>query len=215
MTESIANQLELLTGVTQLYDAGRHIHGLDIAARLSVIVEWLNSQEGGVFIKDRGITFKSYALPRGPRADKEGYHALAIVNVSMRAPGYDFKASFTPLFLSEGSPLSKDYRPYPFVRMNLGQWKRQAVLASAKGKGATLNREKLIEQMRNKVGGSHPASDPSQIYAEVADEMGLGLYAVYGMAEQRQTLPFTPTAPFATVRQIAFEMVASLKPFIG
>ncbi len=47
MNNDLDDQLTLLAGSCELYDAGRHIHALDIAARLSVILEWLGSKAGG------------------------------------------------------------------------------------------------------------------------------------------------------------------------
>lgn len=71
----------------------------------------------------------------------------------------------------------------------------------------SVNRGKLIKEMRNKDGGAHPYSGPEPAYVAVADKMGLGLFA-FGPAG---VLDFNPPAHLATMRHIAWEMISSLE----
>lgn len=191
----LCEQLQLLVGYCRLYDEGTTAHAKSIAGRISVIMEMLSSRDGADFVAgDKQLLLSNTFRPL-PHAKAYGHHPLAILSVSARGDGSEASARFQPMFANSEGPIAQSF-------IALSTWKNEVVISV---RNLVLTRYRLYHQMRNKDGGSHPRSDPDPSYSAASDPIGLGLRAIgsYG------GLPYDPPAHFATMRQMAYELLSS------
>jgi hypothetical protein len=196
--EQLSEQLSLLQDYCELYDQGKVGHARSIASRLDVIIDMLRSREGGQFVLTHSVRLVSNARQMNDVGKVHGYSPLSPVRVSGT---FGFDTAAAEFFPVHRTPESI----YTSKQMKIGAWLAETVLVS-KSKHS-VNRGKLIKEMRNKDGGSHPYSQPEPAYIGVADKMGLGLFA-FGPAG---VLEFNPPAHLATMRHMAWELISSLE----
>jgi hypothetical protein len=200
--QQLAEQLSLLQDYCELYDNGKVGHARSIASRLDVIIDMLRSYEGGQFVQTHAVRLLSNARQINDFDKKHGYSPLSPLRVSATIGSEAATAEFFPVHRTRESI-------YANKQMKVGAWLAETVLI-AKNKHS-VSRGKLIKEMRNKDGGSHPYSHTEPAYAGVADKMGLGLFA-FGPAG---VIEFNPPAHLATMRHMAWEIITSLSSAVA
>jgi len=193
----LKNQLSLLRDYCDLYDSGKVSHALSIANRLSVIIEMLRGETGGDFVRQTSLRLLSNAPSPHALDIRHGFHPLAPLEVSHIAGSNVTTASFFPVHRTPASI-------HATKQMKIGAWLKEDVLISTH-KHRT-SRGDLISQMRNKDGGSHAPSDPTEAYNSVASKVGIGLTAIGPDGH----VNFDPPAHFATIRHISYEVSLSI-----
>ena len=192
--ERLRQQLRLLNDLNGLYDQGGYDHALSIAGRVHVIVEMLQTAEGGQHLQSMKIKL---CTPIDPADERRQVVPLvsrqALVDDNMNVVA---QRNF-PAFADPAAP--------PPFWIGFGKWLAQAAFFYAPGK--FVSRERLIILMRNKDGGGHRYSLVPPEYLQFANDAGTISLKVNDGA----TPTPEPQIHYASMRQISHELLDSLK----
>jgi hypothetical protein len=194
----LKEQLCLLSDYADIYDQGRTAHAKSIATRIYAIMEMFQSKDGSVFVAGEKNMLTSDHFKPLPHAKTHGHHPLVTLSVSQIIGSQKTEARFDARLDNLSFPTQR-------TLVSISKWQDQIVLQAKNGKG--ISRKFLYNVMRNKDGGAHAPSSVNTDYAEVGNPRGIGLYA-FGI---EGVVPYDPPAHFATIRQMAHEIMTSPK----
>jgi hypothetical protein len=193
---SVKEQMLLLRDTARNYDESTPAHAKSIATRISTLMEILQSKDGAAFVKNEKSLLISDWFPALPQAKTHGHHPLVTLSVETVIGSGRTEARFSAHIDKLASPDQRNL-------VSISKWQKETVLHPAKGKG--VSRRYLYMTMRNKDGGAHAPSAVEPEYAGASSPHGLGLKA-FGV---EGSLQFDPPAHYATMRQMAHELLIS------
>lgn len=196
LVTALNEQLEALKASSAAFDAGQIWEAKRLATTAYVILYdgkrrtvSLLTQLG---VKDK-LPFTSTAVPSNPN-NKAAEMPLVVVHLQTAG------AKYLPLCATGGGP-------FPPRQMSFDEWWNEPIFTDREK--ATLSRRTLVQTLRDQEGGAHFDDEVTAVvYRAVANDNAAGW--LYGRPGE-EGKPIDPGPHFATMRQIAWEIVQSLK----
>jgi len=203
-------QLQFLGASADAYDSGLEAEAKRLAVTIRILVHDTSQSHGllsQLGIKDR-LRWMDTATPINP-ANLLPTNGLAIVQVTAGG-GQGASARYLPPL--EKFPVGRANRPVDFER-----WWETPVTKD--GNGNLFSRRDFVMTVANKEGGAHVDPKLNSAYRQITEDNSLGIVSFETSPETEERLERAAegNAALASVRQIAWEVVSTLRqqtPFL-
>lgn len=191
LERELREQIELLTDACDRYDSGKEVVGRHIALSLRVLLN--QHGKNHALLEQLGIRAGKWLDTAGPLSPT---NLMAEHNLVALKAGPDGGRYVPASSLGDG---------LPNWQADFPDWWTRPVMKDTKGR--TMSRFELVGHVANSDGGAHVDPELDEAYMALSRQNALG----WTFEHNGNSTPFSSRPEFASVRQIAHEVIETLK----